>query len=200
MNIRRFQRIERFDRHGSLLFYLQFQREDEGQSTGGGGRDASTHSQRWLDQYPGDGPSEAAAAESTVEIKKLRAHLGQPDCVIEGDMTACSQVPDIMVAKKAKDICFANEVEIKAWLKRKADDADDPDDPDDPDDDYDDCGAPLASGGSGNGPFYFPVAPDPATASSLDLWNYSVRNYVPGFDVDGNALPPLRTQQYLTQG
>ena len=131
MNIRRFQRIERFDRHGSLLFYLQFQREDEGQSTGGGGRDASTQSQRWLDQYPGDGPSEAAAAESTVEIKKLRAHLGQPDCVIEGDMTACSQVPDIMVVKKAKDICFANEVEIKSWLKRKADDPDDPDDPDD---------------------------------------------------------------------
>ena len=66
-NIRRFQRVERFDRHGDLLFNLQSQNEDEGQSTRGGSRDTSTQSQRWLDQYRGDEPSEAAAAEARHE-------------------------------------------------------------------------------------------------------------------------------------
>ena len=38
--------------------------------------------------------------QSTPEIKKLRVHLGQPDFVIDGDMTSVSQVTDLMADKK----------------------------------------------------------------------------------------------------
>ncbi len=58
--------------------------------------------------------------QSTAEIKKLRAHYGQPDCIVAADMTATCQVTDLMAAKKAHDIAFEHQVEIKRWLREKA--------------------------------------------------------------------------------
>ena len=58
--------------------------------------------------------------QSTVEVKKKRAHLRMPDCVIGGDMTACLQLVDILPAKKSKDIVTDLEPTLKQWLKRKA--------------------------------------------------------------------------------
>ena len=59
-------------------------------------------------------------AQSTVEIKKLRAFLNVLNCIIAGDMTAALQLTDIMAAKKNKDIVREHELEIKEWLRRKA--------------------------------------------------------------------------------
>ena len=58
--------------------------------------------------------------QSTVEVKKKRAHLRMPDCVIAGDMTACLQLVDILPAKESKTIVNDLEPTLRQWLKRKS--------------------------------------------------------------------------------
>ena len=44
--------------------------------------------------------------QATAEVKQLRFLYGQPDSCIAGEMTACSQVTDIMIAHYVKVICI----------------------------------------------------------------------------------------------
>ena len=58
--------------------------------------------------------------QATAEVKKLRFMLMQPDAQICGEMTACSQLTDIMIARAVKGIARKQIPEIRRWLKEKA--------------------------------------------------------------------------------
>jgi len=59
-------------------------------------------------------------SQTTAGVKKIKMHMHILECIIAAEMTACSQVTDIMCAKKTKTIAHNAAPEIKKWLKRKA--------------------------------------------------------------------------------
>ena len=59
-------------------------------------------------------------SQATAEVKQLRWAYMQPDSTIAGEMTACSQVTDIMIAHVVKSIARKEMPRIRQWLKQKA--------------------------------------------------------------------------------
>ena len=58
--------------------------------------------------------------QGTKEVKELRFLYQQPDTTINADMTACSQLTDIMIAHPGKVIARKKMPEIRQWMKTNA--------------------------------------------------------------------------------